>query len=217
MSNFAESTLSNFSAKMVTKTRDKLIEVARQLFVNKGVEHTTMNDIALASEKGRRTIYTYFKSKREILDAVVENQSNQVIDTLLAAVNSDMPYEQKLRKYLQLRFDIVDQRDIKPRSPHVRMWLPFATRTAGKKNLVYDKAIDKERELFARFLNDGVKAGAFSEEQVSRLPMLIKLAFYFIDYGHVYGHVPLELIGDKNLRDNFVEFVVKAITINQSI
>ena len=33
---------------MVIKTRDKLIEVARQLFANKGVENTTMNDIANA-------------------------------------------------------------------------------------------------------------------------------------------------------------------------
>lgn len=202
---------------MVSKTRDKLIDVARQLFVNKGVEHTTMNDIAIASEKGRRTIYTYFKNKREILDAVVERQSNQVIDTLLTAINTDQPFAEKLRKYLQLRFHIVDQQDLKPRSPHVRMWLPFATRTTGKKNLIYDKAIRKERELFAKLLQDGVEAGAFSAEQVSRLPMLIKLAFYFIDYGHVYGHVPVELIGDKNLRDNFVEFVVNAITINQSI
>lgn len=47
---------------MVTKTRDKLIEVARQLFAHKGIENTTMNDIASASEKGRRTIYTYFKT-----------------------------------------------------------------------------------------------------------------------------------------------------------
>ena len=49
---------------MVNKTRDKLIEVARQLFVHKGIENTTMNDIANASDKGRRTIYTYFKNKR---------------------------------------------------------------------------------------------------------------------------------------------------------
>ena len=50
---------------MVSKTRDRLIEVARQLFVYKGVENTTMNDIAAASDKGRRTIYTYFKNKKE--------------------------------------------------------------------------------------------------------------------------------------------------------
>lgn len=50
---------------MVVKTREKLIEVARQLFVHKGLENTTMNDIANASEKGRRTIYTYFRNKRK--------------------------------------------------------------------------------------------------------------------------------------------------------
>ena len=49
---------------MVLKTRDKLIEVARQLFAQKGEENTTMNDIAVASEKGRRTVYTYFKNKK---------------------------------------------------------------------------------------------------------------------------------------------------------
>ncbi len=49
---------------MVLKTRERLIEVARQLFAHKGVANTTMNDIAEASEKGRRTIYTYFKNKK---------------------------------------------------------------------------------------------------------------------------------------------------------
>ena len=60
---------------MVSKTRERLIEVARQLFVRKGVENTTMLDIANASDKGRRTIYTYFKNKREIHQAVIERES----------------------------------------------------------------------------------------------------------------------------------------------
>ena len=56
----------------VSKTREMLIDVARQLFARMGVDNTTMNDIALASKKGRRTLYTYFKSKNEIYLAVVE-------------------------------------------------------------------------------------------------------------------------------------------------
>ena len=43
----------------VSKTKAKLVDVARQLFAKMGVENTTMNDIALASKKGRRTLYTY--------------------------------------------------------------------------------------------------------------------------------------------------------------
>ena len=42
----------------VSKTRAKLVDVARQLFAKKGVDDTTMNDIAVASKKGRRTLYT---------------------------------------------------------------------------------------------------------------------------------------------------------------
>ena len=64
---------------MVSKTRERLIEVARQLFVRKGVENTTMLDIANASDKGRRTIYTYFKNKREIHQAVIERESEQIV------------------------------------------------------------------------------------------------------------------------------------------
>lgn len=35
----------------VSKTREMLIDVARQLFARMGVDNTTMNDIALASKK----------------------------------------------------------------------------------------------------------------------------------------------------------------------
>ena len=35
----------------VSKTKAKLVDVARQLFAKMGVENTTMNDIALASKK----------------------------------------------------------------------------------------------------------------------------------------------------------------------
>ena len=50
----------------VLKTRELLVDVARQLFAKNGFESTSMNDIALAANKGRRTLYTYFNSKEEI-------------------------------------------------------------------------------------------------------------------------------------------------------
>ena len=58
----------------VSKTRAKLVDVARQLFAKRGVDDTTMNDIAVASKKGRRTLYTYFKSKEDIYMSVVESE-----------------------------------------------------------------------------------------------------------------------------------------------
>ena len=57
----------------MVRTRELLIDVARQLFARQGVAATTMNDIAEASGKGRRTIYTYFKNKEVLFDAVVSS------------------------------------------------------------------------------------------------------------------------------------------------
>ena len=58
------------------------MDVARQLFAKMGVENTTMNDIALASKKGRRTLYTYFKSKEDIYMAVVESELDILSDIM---------------------------------------------------------------------------------------------------------------------------------------
>ncbi|MDD4157807.1 MAG: TetR/AcrR family transcriptional regulator, partial [Proteiniphilum sp.] len=60
----------------ISKTKKNLIDVAQQLFARKGVENTTMNDIAEASHRGRRTLYTYFSSKYDIYKAVVESELN---------------------------------------------------------------------------------------------------------------------------------------------
>jgi len=63
----------------ISKTKNNLIDVARQLFAKKGVENTTMNDIAEASQRGRRTLYTYFSSKNEIYKAVIESELNVLV------------------------------------------------------------------------------------------------------------------------------------------
>ena len=56
------------------KTKQMLLEKARQLFAKSGFENTTMNDIAEASQRGRRTLYTYFSNKKEIYNACIESE-----------------------------------------------------------------------------------------------------------------------------------------------
>ena len=75
--------LNNSQLKMsITKTRQKLVEVARELFARKGLEATTMNDIAANSGKGRRTLYTYFRNKEDIYTAVIEVELERLSEQL---------------------------------------------------------------------------------------------------------------------------------------
>lgn len=94
-------------ATAMGKTRDKLIEVARLLFARTGVENTTMNDIATASQKGRRTLYTYFKSKTDIYYAVVESELHLLYDALESVVHKEMPSDEKLLEFIRTRSDMI--------------------------------------------------------------------------------------------------------------
>lgn len=52
-------------------TRDHIIDAADQLFYQKGYEHTSFADIADAVNISRGNFYYHFKTKDEILDAVI--------------------------------------------------------------------------------------------------------------------------------------------------
>jgi AcrR family transcriptional regulator len=53
-------------------TRDHIVEAADQLFYRQGYEHTSFSDIACVVQISRGNFYFHFKSKDEILDAVIK-------------------------------------------------------------------------------------------------------------------------------------------------
>jgi len=53
-------------------TRDHIVEAADQLFYRQGYEHTSFTNIADAVQISRGNFYYHFKSKDEILDAVIK-------------------------------------------------------------------------------------------------------------------------------------------------
>lgn len=193
---------------MVSKTRDKLIEVARQLFVNKGVENTTMNDIATASNKGRRTIYTYFKNKKEIYDAVVESESNAIVEQLKEILDSEINCVDKLRLYLTRRFEVISSAH-KTKKPYERYRTLFS-RDARKIEKIYDMARRKEQDVFVELLNQGVASGEFDPEQAKRLPSLVSMVFMTSDQIKLNTiSVSADAVGQ--MCDNVVEFITAGI------
>jgi AcrR family transcriptional regulator len=49
------------------RTRDTIAQVALQLFVERGYDETTLEDIAEAADISKRTIFSYYQSKEDIL------------------------------------------------------------------------------------------------------------------------------------------------------
>ena len=82
----------------ISKTRQMFVDVARQIFAKKGIANTTMNDIAEASGKGRRTLYTYFKSKDDVYYAVIEAELERLSDKLDEVASKRIPPHDKINE-----------------------------------------------------------------------------------------------------------------------
>lgn len=52
--------------------RERIMEATEKLFSEKGYAQTTIDDISKAAEYSRRTLYTYYESKEDILHHIIE-------------------------------------------------------------------------------------------------------------------------------------------------
>lgn len=182
---------------IATKTRERLLDVARQLFMSNGVERTTMNDIATASDKGRRTIYTYFKNKKEIYDAVIERDAERIVERLREIVESDLGAEEKLRSYIAARFAIVDE-TLSSTSATSQI-ISYITLDYKRLERIRRLAVEKERELFVRMMEQEV----FDPEAALQLPTLHQLIFQGVDI--------------CRLRDTYHELGIDAHTVCEDV
>ena len=89
----------------IVKTKDLMIEVARQLFARFGFTNTTMNDIADASKRGRRTLYTYFRNKDEIYHAVIERELERLWHELELVGRLSVSPEEKIMTMMLTHLD----------------------------------------------------------------------------------------------------------------
>lgn len=187
---------------MASKTREKLIEVARQLFARKGVAHTTMNDIATASSKGRRTIYTYFKNKKEIYNAVLEGESERLVEELRGIVGRDEPVEVRLEAFLRSRLD----RYLVPQaSSTFKAWITFDSRRLAR---IQKLAHDKEDEMMNSLLAEGIARGIFDPDRCTLLQGFMPMAVLTVDS---HSLEPEDIDERRRGVEKFVDFVIQGI------
>jgi AcrR family transcriptional regulator len=90
--------------------RNEVILEARKLFQQYGLLKTTMEDIAKAMQKGKSTLYYYYKSKDEIFEAVVNKEIHDVFIEMRSAVEKSITAEEKLRTYFRTSINLIKER-----------------------------------------------------------------------------------------------------------
>ncbi|MCM1076449.1 MAG: TetR/AcrR family transcriptional regulator [Bacteroides sp.] len=199
---------------MASKTRERLLDVARQLFASNGVEKTTMNDIATASDKGRRTIYTYFKNKKEIYDAVIERESEAIVQKLKSVVMSNLPPAEKFERFLDARFDIVEETIRESATSQI---ISYLTLDYKRLERIRTLAVAKEQGLISRMIAEGVEKGVFDPGRAKQLPGVYQMIFQGFDYCHLRDNFSQFDLTESQIRRSVINFLIDTIIVKSTI
>jgi len=165
----------------------KILLVARQLFLTNGYEKTTMEEIARSLSIGKGTLYASFPNKEEILLAICNNHVNYLQDLLqkkLDETGSD--YLHSLMDMLHTYINFVYQEVQTVRTPEALIYVNQSVQARFAHRLIQIKRI------FQGMLQKAIEAGELSSAanavDVCEV-MLATLTSYLPPYERDFGEL----------------------------
>lgn len=159
--------------KKPEERRLELVRAARQLFQTKDFEQATMQDLMASVGIAKGTIYHYFKSKNELLEAVVEDMVSerlQKMEKSLAAADGNA-----LDKFQIL----VEGARLADEQPEVLKHLHKPGNEAMHTRLLA-AAIQQQAPLYAQLIQEGCDQGIFRSQHPLECAEFILAAFQFL-------------------------------------
>ncbi|MBQ0058069.1 MAG: TetR/AcrR family transcriptional regulator [Bacteroidales bacterium] len=190
----------------MSNTRAELIEVARQLFASKGYDSTTMNEIASLSGKGRRTLYTYFRSKSEVFMAVINQETSRIIEHIEEILTLDIPADQKLKRYVLCRLDQVKETVVRNGSLRAAFFRDVIQLEHARRRLDV-----RELTILRSILQQGIDEGTFDIDNASVVAVTIHYALRGLDLPNIRGQFTALGVPTERLRKSVFDMIFYGI------
>lgn len=187
----------------MANTKKMLIEVARQLFAKYGKKEVTMNDIAEASKKGRRTLYTYFNNKEEIYKDVIDKELDQILEKLKVVSSQKTEPDVKLKNHILAHLDAV--KCAVNRNGSLRADFFRDIFEVDRKRRKIDI---QEIALIRLIVTEGIEKNIFKRMDIELSSIIIFYAIKGLEVPYIRQNISTEFEKNKN---SIVEFVFMGI------
>lgn len=205
---FLKVSFTTFAHSKSAEMEDRILGKAAELFINNGVKSVTMDEIARELGMSKKTIYTYFETKTQLIEAT----SLFIFDRIAGGIGEiksrrTNPIEElfAIRNFilLTLRADKSSPEfQLKKYYPEI-----FAKLRAKQKALVESSLLDNIR----RGIAEEVYRKGLNENFIARM--------YFIGMTGIKDQVifPQELFGSEELTELFLEYHLRAIVTQKGL
>ena len=94
----------------IARTREDIVDAASRAFVALGVHTTTMQDIAREAGYTAASLYTYFRSKQEIAEAVAAHLTAEFLHVFEEPLPNNLSFRQRFELVVMRQMELVEKR-----------------------------------------------------------------------------------------------------------
>lgn len=170
------------------RRKQDLLNIAYRMFIEKGYENTSVDDIIIEAGIAKGTYYYYFESKEATLEAVIEMMIEKAENVAKAALMNPVPIPQKLASVVyafQPNKDEIVITDVLERKENIVMH-----------DKIGKKIVEVAVPILSDIVREGIAQGIFVCTNVEeRVKMLLIMSQNMFDYG-AYSNKDIEVYVD---------------------
>lgn len=159
------------------KRKQELLKIAYRMFVSKGYEETSIDEIIAEAHIAKGTYYYHFSSKEELLEAVISMMIGEEVRRAKEVLTAPVPVPQKLVGVIVSLRPNVDESSI--------------TDALNQKEntIMHEKisrrVIDEAVPLLAEVVSEGIEQGLFTCDHIpERVRMILIMSQHLFDNGN---------------------------------
>lgn len=138
--------------------KEQILDAAAIVFSQQGFASARMDDIVKQSGLSKGALYWYFKSKDEIILALMHRFFDQDIEEMEDLLQSDKPVREILLKYMEHLMDAYQE--MQPLMPLMYDYYSSATRDEDKRQFFKDY-FEQYQALLKTLIERGIQSGEF--------------------------------------------------------
>lgn len=170
------------------RRKQNLLNIAYRMFIEKGYENTSVDDIIIEAGIAKGTYYYYFESKEATLEAVIEMMIGKAENIAKAALMNPVPIPQKLASVVYAFQPNKDESvitDVLERKENIVMH-----------DKIGKKIVEVAVPILSDIVREGIAQGIFACTNVEeRVKMLLIMSQNMFDYG-AYSNKDIEVYVD---------------------